>query len=104
MAALPFCSWTYVVTPLVLLLSIQLSQAADFFCASGDSDCVVTAISDANGLTEDSVITLKDGTYLLPTIQTITSAVVIHATEHSSPAIIQGGAFRVLATGKLTLD
>jgi hypothetical protein len=49
-------------------LKIQLADAAEFSCASGDVTCLIAAINEANAVSGEHTIHLEPGSYTLKPI------------------------------------
>jgi hypothetical protein len=84
--------WRGIVRAYVLLGSLVLAipaQAADFLCAAGDVDCLIDAITQANGNGEANTITLEVGSYILT------------AVNNGSPTVANG---LPIITGNMTIQ
>jgi hypothetical protein len=87
-----------------VLWRFGVSHAAEFLCQSGDANCLIAAINDANELKENSVITLGPGTYSLGGIvEEITSSITITSSGTESPPIIEDTVTVVGMSGKLIM-
>lgn len=80
--------------------TIQLADAAEFFCPAGDVTCLIAAINEANVIPGENVINLEPGSYTLQTIDNgptfggnglpvIGSSIRIQATAEDLPTVIE---------------
>ena len=105
---------------LALALAAPVVQASTFTCASGDVQCLIIAINQANANGQpENTIQLKPGTYTLTNIDnntdgpnglpSITSTLTIHVAAHKTATITRASnalnfrLFHVAASGRLTL-
>ncbi len=112
--------WTVMVTILVLTAPGQSGHAVTFACASGDSACVIQAITAANANDEADTLNLANGTYLFAQINHGTDGSNALPSITSRIDIVGSGAafthmerepsappfrlFHVAASGRLQLD
>ena len=103
----------------VFLICNGSAQAAEFTCASGNVDCLLTAIRAANGLSGPSTIQLAPGTYTLTVVDndtgspnglpSVTSTLTIQGADAQTTIIeraADGPDFRLIhvaPTGTLTV-
>jgi hypothetical protein len=85
--------------PVLLTVGIpQVTEAAEFFCFSGDVTCLIAAINNANGMPGAHVINLEPGSYTLQTIDNgqsvnanglpvIRSSIRIHGSADDLPTV-----------------
>jgi hypothetical protein len=101
--------------------TIQLADAAEFFCPSGDVTCLIAAINEANGMPGEHVINLEPGRYTLQTVDNpgasggnglpvIMRSIRIQGSDDDLPSIIERDfdappfrIFQVSVTGQLAL-
>jgi hypothetical protein len=108
---------------LVIPVTLKVVHAAEFFCYSGDVNCLIDSINSANGLPEEQhIINLESGSYTLQTVDNgefgvpnglpvITSSIRIQGSSNDLPTVIERDLnappfriFEVSADGELTLD
>ena len=111
--------WCWIV---LTLAAVQLAEATESFCASGDVTCLIAAINEANGTPGEHVINLEPGSYRLQTVDNVgvgannglpvvASSIRIQAAAEDLPTIIERTPnapgfriFQVSAGGELHLD
>jgi hypothetical protein len=104
----------------ILVLVAEAAFSADFYCNTGNVDCLIAAINTANINNQDNSIFLDMGEFRLRTVNnmndgpnglpSITGRVVIHGPQDVGSTISREDAdpafriFHVAAGGNLTLD
>ena len=104
------------------LAAVQLAEATEFFCASGDVTCLIAAINEANETPGEHVVNLEPGIYTLQVVDNgtlsnpnglpvISGSIRIQPTAEDIPTIIErdpnGPSFRIFEVsveGKLSLE
>jgi hypothetical protein len=116
-----FVSLQLVASILLILGTLEFVDAADFFCPSGNVNCLIASINNANGMPGDHVINLEPGIYTLQMVDNMTDgpnglpsirrSIQIQASADDPPTVIERdpGApffriFHVSAGGELGLD
>ena len=112
-----------VVTFVVFLVrgTLSAAYAAQFFCPAGNVTCLIAAITQANAMPGEHIITLAPGTYTLQAVNnvtddanglpSITSSILIQASSENPPTIIERDPaapgfriFHISAGGELSLE
>ena len=110
------------VTAIVFIVAgLQPAHAADFFCLSGDVNCLIDSINNANGMTGKHIINLEPGLYSVQIdnapigLPPISGSIRIQGTADDPPTVIEGVStafgpqqqiriFRISAGGELDLN
>jgi hypothetical protein len=107
---------------ILTLSAVQLADAAEFFCPSGDVTCLIAAIIEANEMPGEHIINLEPGSYTLQMLHNgepfrgnglpvISGLIRVQGSAEDHPTIIERDPsapafriFQVLARGELTLQ